>query len=203
AAAGGHNLLLVGPPGAGKTMLAQRLPSILPPLSHAEALECTTIFSVAGLMHGRGLLRTRPFRAPHHTVSMAGMVGGGELVRPGEVSLAHNGVLFLDELPEFRRSCLETLRQPLEDKRLTLVRAKRVVTYPAAFMLVASMNPCPCGHFGDKERVCACPPNRIAQYRARISGPLYDRFDMHVWVGVAAYKSLRGAAEGPASVSLR
>ena len=203
AAAGGHNLLFIGPPGAGKTMLAQRLPTILPPLQRAEALESTAIHSVAGLNSGRGLLRTRPFRAPHHTISTAGMIGGGAMARPGEASLAHNGVLFLDELPEFKRSCLETLRQPLEDKRLTLVRVKRVVTYPAAFMMVAAMNPCPCGHFGNAERNCRCSPDTVRRYRSRLSGPLLDRLDMHVWVPVVPYRQLRGHAAWPSSAELR
>ena len=203
AAAGGHNLLLIGPPGAGKTMLAQRLPTILPPLQRAEALESTAIHSVAGLTSGRGLLRTRPFRAPHHTISTAGMIGGGAMARPGEASLAHHGVLFLDELPEFKRSCLETLRQPLEDKRLTLVRVKRVVTYPAAFMLVAAMNPCPCGHFGNADKTCRCSPGGVQRYRSRLSGPLLDRLDMHVWVPVVPYRQLRGHSSWPSSAELR
>ncbi|HJZ88822.1 MAG TPA: YifB family Mg chelatase-like AAA ATPase, partial [Polyangia bacterium] len=203
AAAGGHNVLLVGPPGSGKTMLAQRVPSILPPMTWEEALESTTIHSVAGLLRGRGLLSMRPFRAPHHTVSAAGLVGGGEQVRPGEVSLAHNGVLFLDELPEYPRHCLESLRQPLEDKKLTLVRARRAVTYPAAFMLVAAMNPCPCGHAGDPLRTCTCTPDRVQRYRGRISGPLLDRFDMHVWVGVAPYRELLAAPAGEPSRIIR
>jgi magnesium chelatase family protein len=203
ATAGGHNVLFIGPPGSGKTMLAQRMPSILPPMDEREALECTAIYSVAGLLHGRGPVRTRPFRAPHHTVSPAGLIGGGESVRPGEVSLAHNGVLFLDELPEFGRGCLEALRQPLEDKRLTIVRAKRSATYPAAFMLVAAMNPCPCGHAGDAERACTCSHERALRYRSRISGPLLDRFDMHLWVGSAPYRRLVAAAEGEPSSSIR
>ena len=183
AAAGGHNLLLIGPPGAGKTMMARRVPGILPPLSFEEALECTSIHSVCGLLPpGVGLLRERPFRAPHHTVSDVALVGGGALPRPGEISLAHNGVLFLDEMAEFDRRVLEVLRQPLEDGFVTIARAARTAVFPSRFMLVAAMNPCPCGFLGDETRVCRCTPPEVSRYRGRLSGPLRDRLDLIVEV---------------------
>jgi magnesium chelatase family protein len=187
AAAGGHNILMIGPPGSGKSMMARRLPSILPPLTSEESLEATRVHSVAGrLRPGAGLLSTRPFRAPHHSVSDAGLVGGGGVPRPGEASLAHHGVLFLDELPEFRRSALEALRQPLEDGVIHIGRARAAVRLPARFMLVAAMNPCPCGRLADPAGECVCGPEQIRRYRARVSGPLLDRIDLHIEVPRAA-----------------
>jgi magnesium chelatase family protein len=196
AAAGGHNLLMIGPPGAGKTMLARRLPGILPPLSFDESIEATTIHSVAGqLRPGVGLLTERPFRAPHHTISDVALVGGGSTPRPGEVSLAHHGVLFLDEMPEFDRRVLEALRQPIEEGRITVSRALRSVAFPARFVLVAAMNPCPCGFLGDKRRECRCTPQQTARYHNRLSGPLRDRLDLIVEVDAVPITDL---TEGPA-----
>jgi magnesium chelatase family protein len=203
AAAGGHNLLFAGPPGSGKTMLARRLPGILPPLAFDEALETTMVYSIAGLLGGSALVRERPFRAPHHTVSAVGLVGGGPNVRPGEITLAHNGVLFLDELLEFQRPALEALRQPLEERYVSLVRARRGVAYPADFMLVAALNPCPCGHLGSAVRTCTCSLAGIAAYRARLSGPLLDRIDLHVDVPALPYRALAEEGPGESSAAVR
>jgi magnesium chelatase family protein len=203
AAAGGHNLLFVGSPGSGKTMLAQRLPGILPPLSFEEALETTMVYSIAGLLGGSSLIGARPFRAPHHTVSSPGLIGGGPHVRPGEISLAHNGVLFLDELLEFPRGVLESLRQPLEDRAITVVRVRRAVTFPADFMLIAALNPCPCGHLGSSVRTCTCSLAAVAAYRARLSGPLLDRIDLHVDVPALPYQELAHAAPGESTAAVR
>ena len=204
AAAGGHNLLMVGPPGTGKSMLAKRLPGILPPLSYPEALETTAVYSVAGLVPGgTGLLRQRPFRSPHHSVSATAMAGGGSNPRPGEVSLAHNGVLFLDELPEFGRETLEVLRQPLEDGQITVSRVHASATYPCRFMLVAAMNPCPCGYHGCPGHECTCTPSAIARYRQRISGPLLDRIDLQVEARPVEYDALAAAAGGETSAAIR
>ena len=205
AAAGSHNLLMIGPPGSGKTMLAKRFAGILPPLTFDEALETTKIHSVAGLLGGgTGLLRQRPFRAPHHTISDAGLLGGGAGVpRPGEVSLAHNGVLFLDELPEFPRDVLESLRQPIEDRSVTIARSNMTLPFPASFILLAGMNPCKCGFYGDATRECRCTPGQIAQYLGKISGPLLDRIDIHVEVPAVPYKELRGNAASESSAEIR
>ena len=198
AAAGAHNVLMVGPPGSGKTMLARRFAGVLPPLTFAEALETTQIHSVAGVLpRGIGLLSERPFRAPHHTVSDAGLIGGGSgMPRPGEASLAHNGVLFLDELPEFPRNVLEQLRQPIEEASITIARANMTLSFPAKFMLVAAMNPCRCGFFGDSTRECRCTPAEIQRYLGRISGPLLDRIDLHIEVPAVPYKELRSKERG-------
>ncbi|HET6923294.1 MAG TPA: YifB family Mg chelatase-like AAA ATPase, partial [Anaeromyxobacteraceae bacterium] len=203
AAAGGHNLLLIGPPGSGKTMLARIMPSIMPPLTFEEALEASVVHSVAGLLRERGLLAERPFRAPHHSISDAGLVGGSSVPRPGEVSLAHQGVLFLDELPEFRRHVLDALRQPVEDGEVALVRAGRSVAYPARFMMVAAMNPCPCGWRGDSRRPCRCTLQDLARYRRRLSGPLLDRVDLHVPVPAVPASALAEAGSGEPSAAAR
>ncbi len=203
AAAGGHNLLLIGEPGAGKSMLARRLPTILPPLDDSEAIETTAIYSAAGKLNGISIIRQPPFRAPHHESSPASIVGGGTIPKPGEISLAHNGVLFLDELPEFRRASLEALRQPLEDRSVTVTRARAVVRFPAAFALVGAMNPCPCGYFASRARSCACDSGAIRKYRGRVSGPLVDRIDLHVQVPAVAFADLSSDREGESSEVVR
>ena len=204
AAAGGHNVIMIGPPGSGKTMLAKRMPSILPPLTLEEALETTRIHSVAGRMRREdSLLAVRPFRAPHHTISDVALVGGGTTPMPGEISLAHNGVLFLDELPEFKRQVLEVLRQPLEERRVTISRAKMTIDYPASFMLVAAMNPCPCGYYNHPTVPCTCPPGSVRKYMNKVSGPLLDRIDIHIEVLPLSNEQLMRERPGESSATIR
>ncbi len=204
AASGGHNVLMIGPPGSGKTMLARRLSTILPGMTFDEALEVTRIHSVVGLLRdGQSLLAIRPFRSPHHTISDVALIGGGQIPKPGEVSLAHNGVLFLDELPEFKRNVLEVLRQPLENGEVTVSRAVASITYPASFMLVAAMNPCPCGYLGDSRHQCTCTPSQIHRYRHKVSGPLLDRIDIHIEVPAVPYKELSTEYSGERSGEIR